>query len=135
MSHSHPKEYKVVTFLDGAQAITGSFADLGEVINNYGYDNIALFLKIQSNNSTDIQVKIFGKYEKEGDEFELGYKQLKEGVITIEPIVFQFDNTDPEMAFDCDIRGIPFVIIKVKGTGNTPVAGIVSEAKGLFTAR
>ena len=135
MSQSISNHYKVATFLDGAQALTDTFAQLGEVINNFGYDNIALFIKIQTNNSTDIQVKIFGRYEKDGDDFELGYKYLKESVVVVAPTVFQFDHTDPQMAFDCDIRGIPYVIVKVKGTGNAPLAGMVTLAKGLFTAR
>jgi hypothetical protein len=119
------QDYQRYDVLTSVQTITGSFVNIGERLNVLEYDTLTLFFNISSNNSTAIQVKVLGRLEDIDHDYVLPIKTPTATKTSINNLVYEFSETDPQNCFSVDVQGIPFVQLAIKGTGNAPVPGFV----------
>jgi hypothetical protein len=129
-------DYLELDIFDGAQSITDTFADVGSSVNIFEYDTLTLGFDILSNNSTDIQIKVLGKFlDTSTDWYVLPIKATAPTVIGLSSLIYEFSESDPKIAFAVDAQGLGFVKLQVKGTGNAPVPGVVTKIAGFATRK
>jgi hypothetical protein len=119
------QDYQRYDVLTSLQTITGSFVNIGERLNVLEYDTLTLFFNVSSNNSTAIQVKVLGRLEDIDHDYVLPIKTPTSAKTSINNLVYEFNETDPQNVFSVDVQGVPFVQLQIKGTGNAPIAGFV----------
>jgi hypothetical protein len=120
-------EYQHYDVMLTPKALTSSFQDFGVEINALAWNMLTVYVSIVSNNSTDIQIKMLGKYKDSSIWYDMPAKSTSSGVTTISTQVYEFSGVDPNIVFNADTNGVAFVKFQMKATGNTPVPGVVAS--------
>lgn len=118
--------------ISAAQALTGSFADVGGEIDVSGFSSLGLWIDLDINDSIDVQFKMLVKLaDSATDEYELPLIAATASKANIEPQLIELTNDANQkimIPFSLD-RVIKSVQIQVKaGTLGSP-AGILTSAK------
>ena len=98
--------------------LTASFADVGDVISTDVYSKIGLWVDATANNSEDVDLKVIGLFDSDGDTFEI------DGVD--EKRLWAGSGTTLKKYYEFEVGTIPYLQVQLKaGTLGTP-AGIVT---------
>ena len=116
-----------------AQDLTASFEDLGSLINAKGFTSIAVFIKIDINDSANVQLKAIGRTKETGsDDYLLPIKSvsLSAGTVKVKEGVFEFDSdTDQLLIIEIETGNlIPFIQLQVKVGTVGASAGQIDDA-------
>jgi len=129
------EEYQDHTVITAPQALTGAFVNLGSPIKMLGWDEMAVYTKVTDNDSTAIQMAVYGLIREGGGEYMLPIANIGETKTTLKHLIYEFSETNADMLYRIRVRGIPWIQLKVKGTGNAPTPGTIDSCIVYCTAR
>lgn len=118
-----------VTVKTTPQAITGTFANVGDEINVIGYKKATVYVDVTNNDTTDIQFKpILRLLEGASTTYTLPIKSVSSASTAITDLLYELDvDTDMKTTFTIEIDGTYSLQIQVAGTGNIPAPGTVNS--------
>lgn len=119
--------------ITSAQVLTANFANFGSLINAKGFTSIGVFIKLNINDSLNVQLKAIGRTEEAGtDDYLLPIKSvsLTAGTVKVKEGVFEFDS-DADQLLIIEIETgnlIPFIQLQVKAGTVGASAGQIDDA-------
>ena len=102
--------------ISAAQDFTAAWADLGPEIDMRGYTELNVYITLDVNDSTDLQVKALGKHESGGsEEYDFQIETVSASDVKVEPQYIEF-NTDADQLAILKVKtnGVPFIQLQVK---------------------
>ena len=126
-----PGDNKVIQIAEN-QVLSGSWADLGEVIDVKDIHNIALWLKLVIGDSADVQIRVMGMpTENSSDLYKMPITEVTATKVNISPEYFEITNdADDNLVFQIDTEDLlPFLQLQIKA--GTPGASPGNATAGV----
>lgn len=106
------------TVTSAAQAFTTSWADLGSEIQLFGYNKLAVYVKLDINNTNNPRIRLLAKLDKDGaDEYQMVDKTSNAGDVLVEAHYFEW-NVDADgnfcIVFDLEGATIPYGQLQIQ---------------------
>lgn len=119
--------------ISAAQDLTASFADLGSIVDVRGFTSIAVFLKIDINDSLNVQLQAIGRTKETAtDDYLLPIKSvsLSAGLVKLKAGIFEFDSdTNQLIIIEVETGNlIPFIQLQIKAGTVGASAGQIDDA-------
>lgn len=106
------------------QNFTSSWVDYGVEIGTDGHDRISIWVDLDINNTQDARIRLVGRYDKSGDDYDFLIKTVYDEKISVKSEYMEFAtdaNGKSVVSFELD-EIVPFVQVQIQaGTvGGTP---------------
>lgn len=120
----------VADIISAAQDLTGAWVDLGEVIDVRDVKLIALWLKLDINDSTDVRIRALAKTSETSDDYVFPIKSASSSAVSLQDEYYEFtDDTDQNMLLDFEVGDIvPFIKFQVMAGTVGASAGNIADA-------
>lgn len=113
------------------QTITGTWADLGVKIESIDYSYFAAYIKIDINDSKNVQFRYRGIYEDSGEDFIIPLKNIRGNKILLDDFYYEVNNDSNQniiLQTNMD-QNIKLIKLQVRANTVGATAGIVTYAK------
>lgn len=121
-------KYSTPVLVEENQALTDSWANLGDVIDMRGYTELYLYINLDINDSLNARVRALGMMTDTGDGYVLPIEAVSSTEVKVTAQYIEFDtDADQLMVLRVNVGAIPYVQIQTQaGTVGASAGNIVT---------
>lgn len=125
------KDNVAVELITTAQNLTGSWADLGEIINTGDVESLALWLNLDINDSLTTQVRAVARINStDTDNYELPITEVTTSQVNVAAQVYVLSDADQKIILPINLDdNVQFIQIQVKAGTVGATAGQIDGAR------
>jgi 3D (Asp-Asp-Asp) domain-containing protein len=130
----YPKNNELQNLITAPQNLTDAWVDLGQAIFSGNKEKIGLWINLDINNSTGVQLRAKASDTTAfTDAYVLPIKTVTATKISLDEEVYEFTAVDQKILLNIDVDGlVPYVKFQVKATVVGVTAGQIDGAKVSF---